>query len=73
VRRARFVAAARQEFLAEVVYYNREQPGLGIRFAAAVQEATARAVAFPLAGSRASKNTDGSSSKIFRSLSCIAQ
>lgn len=57
MRRARFLAAARQEFLAEVVYYNQEQPGPGARFAAAVEEATARAVAFPLAGSPASKNT----------------
>ena len=32
------------EFLAEVVYYNEAQPGLGERFAAAVEEAAARAV-----------------------------
>ena len=57
MRRARFVAAARREFLAEVIYYNREEPGLGRRFAAAVEEATARAVAFPLAGSLAPKGT----------------
>jgi len=57
VKRARFIAAARREFLAEVVYYNRQEPGLGVRFAAAVEEATARAVAFPLTGSPASKNT----------------
>ena len=44
---ARFIAAARLEFLAEVVYYSEAQPGLGERFAAAVEEATARAVAFP--------------------------
>ena len=49
--RARFVAAARLEFLAEVVYYSEVQPGLGERFAAAVEEATARAVGFPLSGS----------------------
>jgi hypothetical protein len=29
VKRAKFVAAARREFLAEVVYYNKEEPGLG--------------------------------------------
>ncbi|MGH8480777.1 MAG: type II toxin-antitoxin system RelE/ParE family toxin [Gammaproteobacteria bacterium] len=57
MKRARFVAAARREFLAEVIYYNNEQPGLGSRFAEAVEEATARALAFPLAGSPASKNT----------------
>jgi len=57
VKRARFVAAARREFLAEVVYYDKEEPGLGARFAAAVENATARASAFPLAGSPATKNT----------------
>ncbi len=49
--RARFIAAARVELLAEVIYYNEAQPGLGERFAAAIEEATGRAVAFPLAGS----------------------
>ena len=39
---ARFVPAARREFLAEIVYYNQEQTGLGARFTAAVEEATAR-------------------------------
>jgi plasmid stabilization system protein ParE len=48
---ARFIAAARLEFLAEVVYYSAAQPGLGERFAAAVEEATVRAVGFPLSGS----------------------
>jgi toxin ParE1/3/4 len=57
VKRARFVAAARREFLAEVVYYNQEEPGLGARFAAAVEDATARALAFPDAGAPATKNT----------------
>ena len=57
MKRARFVAAARREFLAEVVYYNKEEPGLGARFAAAVEDATARSLAFPLAGAPASKNT----------------
>jgi plasmid stabilization system protein ParE len=51
VKRARFIAAARLEFLAEVVYYNAAQPGLGVRFITAVEEAAARAVAFPLSGS----------------------
>ena len=55
--RARFVARARHEFLAEVAYYNEAQPGLGWRFTAAVEEATARALAFPLAGSPSVANT----------------
>jgi len=57
VKRAKFVAAARREFLFEVVYYNKEESGLGARFSAAVEDATARALAFPLAGAPASKNT----------------
>lgn len=55
--RVRFIAPARREFLAEVAYYNGKEPELGARFAAAVEEATARAVAFPSTGSLASKNT----------------
>jgi toxin ParE1/3/4 len=51
VKRARFIAAARLEFLAEVAYYNEAQAGLGGHFAAAVEEAAARAVSFPLSGS----------------------
>lgn len=54
--RARVVASARREFLRQVAYYNDKESGLGARFTAAVEEATLRAVAFPLAGSRASTN-----------------
>lgn len=57
MKRARFVAAARREFLAEVLYHNAQEPGLGGRFAAAVEDATARALAFPLAGSPATRET----------------
>ena len=57
MKRARFIAAARIELLAEVVYYNEAQPGLGERFTAAIEEATGRAVAFPFAGSPSRFNT----------------
>lgn len=57
MKHARFIASARREFLAEVVYYNGKELGLGARFAAAVEEAMVRAVAFPFTGSPASKNT----------------
>ena len=57
MKRVRFVVAVRREFLAQVIYYNEEEPGLGARFTAAVEEATTRALAFPLAGSPATKNT----------------
>lgn len=51
MKRARFVSAAAREFLAEVAYYDEAQVGEGARFIAAVEQATARALAFPLAGS----------------------
>lgn len=57
MRHARFLAVARQEFLAEVAYYNETQLGLGARFTAAVEDAAARALAFPLAGSPSVSNT----------------
>jgi toxin ParE1/3/4 len=57
VSRARFIAAAREEFLAEVAYYSGTQPDLGRRFAEAVQQSTVRALAFPLAGSRSFVDT----------------
>jgi plasmid stabilization system protein ParE len=57
VKRARFIAAARLEFLAEVIYHSEAQPGLGQRFTAAVEEAAARALAFPQSGSASSANT----------------
>lgn len=57
MRRARFIAAARLEFLAEVAYYDEAQSGLGQRFASAVEEATVRALVFPQAGSPAVSGT----------------
>lgn len=47
----------RHEFLAEVLHYEDEQPGLGDRFATAVEEAALRASEFPNAGSPAIANT----------------
>jgi len=57
VKQALFLAAAREEFLAEVAYYNEAQTGLGLRFAAAVELATARALTFPLSGTPATTGT----------------
>ncbi len=54
---ARFVASARRELLAEVAYYNNKGLGLGSRFLAAVEDATARALAYPLTGTPASEST----------------
>lgn len=42
--------AARDEFLAQVEYYEDELPGLGVRFVSAVEAATSRALAYPMAG-----------------------
>jgi len=50
VKHARFLAAARLEYFAEVAYYSEIEAGLGLRFTGAVEEATSRALAFPLAG-----------------------
>ncbi|KJS09832.1 MAG: plasmid stabilization system protein [Gammaproteobacteria bacterium BRH_c0] len=55
--RAKFIAPARREFLKEVVYYNEQEPGLGVQFAQEVEEATARALAFPESGSPVTKST----------------
>lgn len=57
MKRARFVSEARREFLAEVSYYNKAQPELGTRFTTAVEEAAARALAFPLAGTPSAADT----------------
>lgn len=57
MKRVRFTSLARREFLAQVAFYNAETQGLGNRFAAAVEEAAARAVAFPYSGSPAAGGT----------------
>ena len=45
-----FVTGAREEFLAEVGYYNKAQAGLGARFADAIEKAAALALVFPDVG-----------------------
>jgi plasmid stabilization system protein ParE len=57
VNTARFLGPARKEFLAEVARYEQAQSGLGQRFATSVQAATARALAFPNAGTPAASGT----------------
>lgn len=47
---ARFLAEAETEFLNEVQYYADVQAGGAVLFRQAVEEATARALAFPNAG-----------------------
>lgn len=50
MKSVRFIAEARREYLAEVRYYAAVEPGLGARFAQAVEDAVARVVAFPNIG-----------------------
>jgi plasmid stabilization system protein ParE len=50
VNRARFLEEAEAEFLKEVRYYADVQTKGGERFRMAVEEAAARALAFPMAG-----------------------
>jgi toxin ParE1/3/4 len=57
VKRVRFTAPARREYLVEIAYYKGKELSLGFRFANAVEEAAARAATFPDSGSPASKNT----------------
>jgi hypothetical protein len=57
VNRVRFVEPARLELLAEVCYYHRVEAGLGTKFLEAVEDATARALAYSLAGSPAQHRT----------------
>lgn len=47
---ARFLEEAEAEFLKEVQYYAEVQARGAERFRAAIEEATARALAFPMAG-----------------------
>lgn len=57
MKQVNFVAPARREFLKEVVYYNEQESGLGDAFAQEVEQAAARALAFPDTGSPASRST----------------
>ena len=49
--RAKFIAPARRELLKEVGYYNEQALGLGAALIQDVEDATARALAFPGSGS----------------------
>lgn len=55
--RVRFVEPARLEVLAEVGYYYQVEAGLGANFLEAIEDATARALAYPRAGSPAQNRT----------------
>lgn len=46
MKAVRFAAAAREEFLAEVAFYNEAQVGLGRRFTEAVEKAVALVLLF---------------------------
>ena len=50
MKQTRFLEEAEAEFLKEVEYYAKVQPRGAERFRGAIEEATARALAFPMAG-----------------------
>jgi plasmid stabilization system protein ParE len=50
VKQARFSELARAELLAETAYYENRRVGLGARFQAEVEAASAHAAAFPKSG-----------------------
>ena len=57
MKKIEFISVAREEFLAEVAYYNAAQVGLGVKFSIAVEKATALALEFPDIGSTSSFGT----------------
>lgn len=57
VNKIEFIAVAREEFLAEVAYYNTAQAGLGIKFSIAVERAVKLASEFPDVGSASAFGT----------------
>lgn len=57
MKTARFIPAARLELIAEIIYYDKARVGLGRQFAAVIEAATARALAFPRSGSPSRANT----------------
>lgn len=65
MNRARFLAEARREFLAEVSFYNAEQPGLGLRFSQAVENCVVRVLALSSRGfARSCSDTSDVSQRI---------
>jgi hypothetical protein len=57
VKKIEFIAVAREEFLAEVAYYNATQIGLGVKFSIAVERAVMLAAEFPDVGSASGSGT----------------
>lgn len=57
MKRARFTAEARAEFLAQIAYYEAIRKGLGSRFRASIEEAAALAARFPEHGRPGARNS----------------
>lgn len=51
MKKVEFIPEAREEFMAEVSFYEAAQPGLGARFSSSVEKAVSMVVAFPNVGS----------------------
>jgi plasmid stabilization system protein ParE len=57
VTKVEFIPEAREEFMAEVLFYEAAQRGLGERFSSSVEKAASLVVAFPNVGSPAASGT----------------
>ncbi|MFZ2450556.1 MAG: type II toxin-antitoxin system RelE/ParE family toxin [Methylovulum miyakonense] len=57
MRKIEFIPEAREEFLAEVAFYQAKQHGLGGKFSSAVEKAVALVAAFPDVGSPSASGT----------------
>jgi toxin ParE1/3/4 len=57
VRKVEFIPEAREEFMAEVAFYEAAQRGLGERFSSSVEKAVSLVVAFPNVGSSSVSGT----------------
>jgi plasmid stabilization system protein ParE len=57
VRKVEFIPEAREEFMAEVSFYEAAKQGLGEKFSSSVEKAVSLVVAFPNVGSPSASGT----------------
>jgi hypothetical protein len=57
VRKIEFIPEAREEFMAEVSFYEATKQGLGEKFSSSVEKAVSLVVAFPNVGSPSASDT----------------
>jgi len=66
VRSVEFIPEAREEFMAEVAFYEAAQQGLGEKFSSSVEKTVSLVVAFPNVGSPSASAQGGLSLKASR-------